>query len=216
MQMVALQFFYYAGLTLCIIVVDLVSGLRPHSAQIFYAGSFDWTAERYGTATIVAHSLNIPFMVFAEAHIVEKAIKCLDYTLTVVFFHLIAMSMTYGFPGWAHKFDWWMINAAIVTAQCVFSEMLCMKLETQEIKLTVDDIIESGKRGAQQILTVVQNTGAELAESTSKLNSQGASALTSGIAKKKKKKKAKTIGSSISHNSQVIQRSTQKSAENMV
>lgn len=52
----------------------------------------------------------------AEAHIVEKAIKCLDYTLTVVFFHLIVMTMTYDFPGWSHKFDWWLINAAIVTA----------------------------------------------------------------------------------------------------
>jgi hypothetical protein len=107
------------------------------------------TAERYGQATILAHVLNIPLVVIAEAHIVEKAIKCLDYTLTIVFFHLICMSCTYGFPGWVHLFDWWLINAGIVTAHCVFSEMLCMKLETQEIKLTVDDIIESGKRSAQ-------------------------------------------------------------------
>ena len=97
----------------------------------------------------MAHALNIPLVVIAEAHIVEKAIKCLDYTLTIVFFHLIIMTATYGFPGWSHLFDWWLINAGIVTAQCVFSEMLCMKLETQEIKLTVDDIIKSGKRGAQ-------------------------------------------------------------------
>ena len=41
-----------------------------------------------------------------------------------------------------------------------------MKLETQEIKLTVDDLIESGKRGAQSILTAVQSTGVELAETT--------------------------------------------------
>ena len=69
-------------------------------------------------------------MVVAEAHIVEKAIKCLDYTLTIVFWHLIAMTFMVGFPGWTNIFDWWLINAAIVTTQCVFSEMLCMKLET--------------------------------------------------------------------------------------
>ena len=97
----------------------------------------------------MAHVLNIPLVVIAEAQIVEKAIKCLDFTLTVVFFHQIAMSLTYGFPGTHYLFDWWLLNAGIVTAQCVFSEMLCMKLETQEIKLTVDDLIESGKRGAQ-------------------------------------------------------------------
>ena len=122
-------------------------------------------------------------MVIAEAHIVEKAIKCLDFTLTVVFFHLIAMSCTYGFPGWNHLFDWWVVNACIVTAQCVLSEFLCMKLETQEIKLTVDDLIETGKRGAQSLITAVQDAGTELADNAVKLG-EGVSA-----AKKKKKKK---------------------------
>ena len=114
----------------CIILVDLVGGLRPHTAQIFSPLAFDWTAERYGQATIIAHILNIPLVVIAEAHIVEKAIKCLDFTLTIIFWHLLAMTITYGFPGWTYLFDWWLVNACIVTAHCVFSEMLCMKLET--------------------------------------------------------------------------------------
>jgi len=58
------------------------------------------------------------------------------------------------------------------------------------------------------LFEVVQNTGVELAETTSKLGTvAGASGTLTGVAKKKKKKKAKTVGSSISHNSQVIQRS---------
>ena len=141
LQMITMQFTYYAGLTLSMLVVDLIVGLRPHNAQLFSPLAFDWTAERYGYATIAAHVVNIPLVVIAEAHIVEKAVKCLDFTLTVVFFHLIIMTCTYGFPGWNRKFDWWMINACIVTTQVVFAEMLCMKLETAEIKLTVDDII---------------------------------------------------------------------------
>ena len=81
--------------------------------------------------------------------------------------------------------------------------MLCMKLETQEIKLTVGDIIDSGKRGAANFLTAVQHTGDKLAERAEKLQKKD-----SGIAKsKKKKKKRQTVGSSISHNSMVIQRS---------
>ena len=116
LQMTALQFCYYASLTVCIIVVDLFAGLRPHSAQLFSPAAFDWSAERYGKSTIIAHVLNIAFVVIAEAHIVEKAIKCLDFTLTIVFFHLIVMACTFGFPGWSHLFDWWLINAGIVTA----------------------------------------------------------------------------------------------------
>ena len=125
--------------------------------------------------------LTIPIVVIAEAHIVEKAIKCLDFTLTIVFWHLIIMTLTYGFPGWSHLFDWWMINTCIVTLHCLFSEMLCMKLETQEIKLTVDDIIQSGKRGAQQFISAVQKTAVE--------NSQKLGTTTANAAKKKKKKK---------------------------
>ena len=67
----------------------------------------------------------------------------------------------------------------------------------------MDDIIQSGKRGAQQFISAVQKSSVELAESTQKLS-------TAKAAKKKKKKKGsmpQTVGSSISHNSMVIQRS---------
>ena len=36
--------------------------------------------------------------------------------------------------------------------------MLCMKLETQEIKLSVDDLIQSGKRSAKSIIETVSTT----------------------------------------------------------
>ena len=49
------------------ILVDLVAGLRPHTAQMFSALAFDWPADRYGQATIVAHLLNVPLVVIAEA-----------------------------------------------------------------------------------------------------------------------------------------------------
>ena len=139
MQIVALQLCYYTSLSLCIIIVDFCCGLRPHLAQIFSSGSLDLGAERYGYATLFANVLNIGFVVLAEAHIVEKAIKCLDFTLTLVFYHIVIMGLTYGWPGW--KLNWWISQAVIVTLTCIFSEMLCMKLETQEIKLSVDDLI---------------------------------------------------------------------------
>ena len=101
LQMFALQFCYYASLSFCIIVVDLICGLKPHTAQIFSYVAFNLSAERYGYATLSAHIINIVFVVLAEAAIVEKAIKCLDFTLTIVFFHIVLMWINYGFPGWS-------------------------------------------------------------------------------------------------------------------
>ena len=168
MQILALQLSYYASLSLCIIVVDLFAGLRPHMAQIFYHSSFNLSAEHYGYATLIAHILNIPFVVLAEAAIVEKAIKCLDYTLTIVLYQLVFMWLLYGFPGWTHL-NWWLINGAIVTVTCLLSEMLCMKLETAEIKLSVDDLIESGKKVKEQIITAVESSGSRQSMPASKM-----------------------------------------------
>jgi len=51
---------------------------------------------------------------------------------------------------------WWAINTVIVTATCLLSEMLCMKLETQEIKLSVNDLIEQSKQKASEVFVKVQ------------------------------------------------------------
>ena len=141
-------------------MVDLFAGLRPHTAQIFSYLSFNLSAEHYGYPTLIAHVLNIPFVVLAEAAIVEKAIKCLDYTLTIVLYQLVLMWLLYGFPGWS-QLNWWMINGTIVTVTCLLSEMLCMKLETAKIKLSVDDLIESGKKVKDQIITAVEKSGSK-------------------------------------------------------
>lgn len=102
--------------------------------------------------------MNIVSVVIAQAKIVEKANKCLDFTLTIVFYHLLAMWLSgYGLPGFA--LGWWAINAGIVTATCLLSEMLCMKLETQEIKLSVNDLIEQSKQKASEVFQKVQSAG---------------------------------------------------------
>lgn len=140
LQILALQLWYYASLSALIIIVDRITGLRPHMAQLFSPKSLD-LGSKYGYPTLIAHSLNIISIVIAQAKIVEKANKCLDFTLTIVFYHLLGMWMSgFGLPGLS--ISWWAINTGIVTATCLLSEMLCMKLETQEIKLSVNDLIE--------------------------------------------------------------------------
>lgn len=132
MQIVALQLSYYASLTLCICLCNFFGGnLRPNLAQIFNTEAFDRSVPMYGWATLFANILNIPFVVLGEALIVEKAAKCLDFTLTIFIVHSAVAWAFFEFPGLG--FNYLFIQTCLITVTCLLSEFLCMKLETQEI-----------------------------------------------------------------------------------
>jgi protein SYS1 len=128
-------------------MVDLVTGYRPHLGQIFSPSSFD-LSQNYAFLTITAHILNIICVILAEALVIEKANKCLDYTLTIFILHLCFVWMyTKRFP-WS--FEWWMINGGLIFATTILAEWTLMRIEQQEIKLTFDTegintIVEQGK-----------------------------------------------------------------------
>ncbi len=54
LQIVALQFTYYAGLTFWIIIVDNLNGLRPHTAQIYSSFMFNDLTAKYAKSSLVA------------------------------------------------------------------------------------------------------------------------------------------------------------------
>lgn len=81
-------------------------------------------------------------MVLSSAYIVEKANKCLDFTVTVFILHLIFTIFTYKFP---NTFNWWFTHLTLVTVTVLASEYFCLKLETAEITLSVGHILEKGK-----------------------------------------------------------------------
>ena len=91
----------------------------------------------YGYSTLLAHFLNIPCVVIAAALIVEKASKCLDFILTIFILHFLVVFFDEG----TGDFYWWVTHIILITITCLLAEGLCMKLETAEIKLTVDDLI---------------------------------------------------------------------------
>ena len=125
---------------MCILVVDTFAGLRPHLAQVFTSMAYDDLSLPYGYATILATWLNFPLVVILESMIVEKANKCLDFTCTFLFFHLFLMTLYDGWPDWSFTFWFNTIIWAIVTV--LACESICMKLETQEIKLNINDLLE--------------------------------------------------------------------------
>ena len=134
-----MQFAYYAGLTLCVIIVNLVFGLRPHTAQLFSSIIFSDSTGKYWFPSILAYWVNVPLSVLAHAFVVEKARKCLDFTATIVIIHIFLVWILWGWPReytfWFHQFLW-------LAVTCLLSESLCMKLETQEIKLSINDLLD--------------------------------------------------------------------------
>jgi hypothetical protein len=105
MQIVCMQFAFCAGLVFWTLTFDYFYGLRPHIGQLFAPSAFDLTQTYFGP-TFISHLLTVPVMVLANAIIVEKANKCLDFTLTVYFYHFLASVCLYGLAGF---YQWWII-----------------------------------------------------------------------------------------------------------
>jgi hypothetical protein len=108
----------------------------------------------YSFLTISANFLNICFVIMAEAYIVEKANRCLDFSLTIFILHIFISTIVYRFPS---SFNWWLAHGIIVTITILASEFVCLKLETAEIKLSIGHIVEKGKELGRKV-------GAEVGE----------------------------------------------------
>uniref|UniRef100_A0A8R1DHK5 Protein SYS1 homolog n=1 Tax=Caenorhabditis japonica TaxID=281687 RepID=A0A8R1DHK5_CAEJA len=70
---------------------------------------------------------------FALSQLVQRAKQCLDFACTVHFFHLLFVIVyNRAFPT---QFTWWILQIISTTVCTVLGEFLCMRLESQEIKL---------------------------------------------------------------------------------
>ncbi len=152
-----MQFMYYTTLSISIVIINniLYGGLRSHLGQLFSPSSFDLSLD-YSMATLLSNFLNIPFVICALAYTVEKANKCLDFTVTIFFLHWVLTCFLYKFPS---SLSWWLYHALIITITVLASEYLCLKLETAEIKLSFGHIIENGVKSAQDIISKTKKTG---------------------------------------------------------
>jgi hypothetical protein len=64
--------------------------------------------------------------------IVERAKKCLDFTVTFHLMHLLFCWQHGGFPS---SWEWWIANGVSLIGMALLGECLCMKREMQEIPL---------------------------------------------------------------------------------
>ena len=93
-------------------------------------------SERYGFITILAHVVNIIPYIVAQAFIVEKANKCLDYTVTTWFMHTIGIWRYSGRFPWT--FNYFLVHGLLITVTTLAAEFVLMRIEQQEIKLEFD------------------------------------------------------------------------------
>ena len=81
----------------------------------------------YGFITVLAHSVNIIPYIVAQAFIVEKANKCLDYTVTTFFLHsMFSWYYTGRFP-W--RFNYYVVHAILITVTTLCAEFVLMRIE---------------------------------------------------------------------------------------
>ena len=147
LQIVTLQLAFYATLCLCTVATATLWGVWPHSDQLFSYKAI--LQNRYGAPTFYARVLSIPFVVLACTQVVEKASKCLDFTVTVSIVHLAVMSWAHGFP-WA--WAWWGYELLFATATCLLAEHACMRMEGQEIPLKINELLEESAKQAKRVV----------------------------------------------------------------
>lgn len=139
--------------------------------------------------TLLANLLNIGFVIIAEAYIVEKANKCLDFTLTIFIIHLFIIWYNYKIP---NTFYWWASQGAIVTLTVLASEFFCLKLETAEIKLSVGHILERGKELGKEAAQLGKEAAHKIIKAE-KSNTNGSRRGTKDSKKQKRKEKTEEV-----------------------
>lgn len=96
-----------------------------------------------GTAVVTAISI---------ALIVERAKKCLDFSFTVHFIHVVACISYAGFP---RRWEWWGVTGGSFIITALLSEAICARRELRDIPLGKS----AHKRAPQAELTPLDTGG---------------------------------------------------------
>ncbi|GMI56355.1 hypothetical protein ScalyP_jg6450 [Parmales sp. scaly parma] len=128
-QIVALQSFHYVMLGLIFEVNHVFLGSSLSLSCIFSPdavklNSVDGLADAF--ALILGQTINAVLL----ALIVEKSKRCLDFTITLNFLHLVNVCLYSGFPA---TWDWWIVNIFGMIVMVCLGEWLCSRRELSDI-----------------------------------------------------------------------------------
>jgi len=131
-QILAIQCFHYVFYGLIIQINHLFFGINITIDRIFTTNYLNfWSAEGWIDNSAVL--LTFVFQAILLAIIVEKSRKCLDFSVTLFFFHFIFCSIySRSIP---HVLDWWIIHVLGLIIMVVLGEFLCSRRELMDIPL---------------------------------------------------------------------------------
>lgn len=129
-QIVLMQCIYYSFLGLWLAGVDSLVQSNRSLDQIF---SYDVLgfATMQGRLSMMAFILNSLTCALGLWFFIRRGKQCLDFTVTVHFFHMIGC--------WIYNahlpaaLSWWLVNVACMALMAVIGEYLCMRTELRAI-----------------------------------------------------------------------------------
>mmetsp|Transcript_24091 Transcript_24091/g.80975 ORF Transcript_24091/g.80975 Transcript_24091/m.80975 type:complete len:168 (-) Transcript_24091:1820-2323(-) len=144
-QIVCLQSLLYLNMGLCLcLLTGLTGNLSSVSLRSLFAGDAIRLSFASGWIPMVVYFVNALFGALALCGIVERAKKCLDFTFTFHFVHLLSCCYYSGFPT---SWEWWVANGLALACMALLGEYLCMKRELQEIPLFANASAQGINRG---------------------------------------------------------------------
>ncbi|KAM9317412.1 protein SYS1 homolog [Gastrophryne carolinensis] len=132
-QIILMQFIYYSSLGLWIAALDMLIGFSPSLDQIFHPESLGFSSVR-SRVSMMAFILNSLTCALGLLYFIRRGKQCLDFTVTVHFFHLVACRIYNSqLPG---TITWWLLNVVCIGLMAVIGEYLCLRTELNEIPLS--------------------------------------------------------------------------------
>uniref|UniRef100_A0A7S2N3N9 Protein SYS1 homolog n=1 Tax=Helicotheca tamesis TaxID=374047 RepID=A0A7S2N3N9_9STRA len=132
-QIIALQCFYYAILGFIFQINHVIFATSITMDRIFTSKYLDvWSATGWiDNSAVLTSSVAGAFLL---AIIVEKSKKCLDFSVTLFFLHILISAMYGGLP---KTWDWWIVHLMGMMIMILLGEYLCSRVEMMDIPLLV-------------------------------------------------------------------------------
>uniref|UniRef100_A0A8D0GGW8 Protein SYS1 homolog n=1 Tax=Sphenodon punctatus TaxID=8508 RepID=A0A8D0GGW8_SPHPU len=131
-QIVLMQAVYYSSLGLLLALVDSLVQNTPSLDQVFSYEILGFSTAS-GRLSMMAFILNSLPCALGLLYFIRRGKQCLDFTVTVHFFHLLGCWIYNAhFPT---ALTWWLVHVVCTALMAVIGEYLCMRTELKEIPL---------------------------------------------------------------------------------
>eukprot|EP00871_Galdieria_phlegrea_P001531 jgi/Galph1/2379/GphlegSOOS_G1057.1 len=147
-QIILLQIIFYVSLLITLWLLETTFGVP---FQSFWQQLFDyeyWKADTLqGYLIPGAFFLNEVWMAGWFLPIVQRAKRCLDFSVTMYLIHFIFCTLFYGFP---YSWSWWSFLLFGIAVSAALGEWLCMRKELQAIILPMNEDSEQQQQEEEE------------------------------------------------------------------